>query len=252
MRAFPRKAHTKSSAKGLEDFFVGGDWKKNLIFVIRISRKCYICKKVVEMGTERSKNTHGGRRQGAGRPRTNAKMYAFRADRELAQYIDGHENKTQFILNCIRSAQSGPTRLIVTPVSVLRSVSLPYVETRVAAGFPIPLDNSETPEDIELLKLLCPNPESTYLIRVEGDSMVDADIQSGDILIVDKSIRTPGPNRPALCELNGEYTIKYLVVHDGHGSLVPANSRYPEIEIKPGDDFNVWGTVTYVIHKPRS
>lgn len=197
------------------------------------------------MDAEKNKSTHGGKREGAGRPKTNAKMFTFRADAQLARFIDGQDNKSQFILNCIKNT------LVAYPASRLKDLRLPYVETEVAAGFPIPLDGNP-PQDIELLRLLCPNPESTYLIRVQGDSMIDADIRSGDILVVDKSNRNPSPKQPALCELNGEYTIKYVVSREGRGRLVPANSEYPEIEISPGDDFSIWGTVTYIIHKPRN
>ena len=82
--------------------------------------------------------------------------------------------------------------------------------------------------------------------------MIDADIHSGDILIVDKSNRNPSEHEVDLCELNGEYTIKYVNSRNGKWWLVPANPDFPEIEIAPGDNFNVWGVVTYIIHRPRS
>ena len=81
--------------------------------------------------------------------------------------------------------------------------------------------------------------------------MIDAHIFDGDVLSVDKSNRNPSEHEVAVCELNGEYTVKRLVRREGRGWLVPANPAYPEIEVKPEDEFNVWGTVTYTIHKPR-
>lgn len=81
--------------------------------------------------------------------------------------------------------------------------------------------------------------------------MIEADIHSGDILIVDKSKRNPSESEVAVCELNGEYTIKRFVKRDGCGWLVPANPKFPEIKITEQDTFNIWGTVTYIIHKPR-
>ena len=81
--------------------------------------------------------------------------------------------------------------------------------------------------------------------------MIDADIHSGDILIVDKSNRNPSPRDVAMCELNGEYTLKRFVKEDGQGWLVPANPDYPRIKITPEDEFSIWGTVTYIIHRPR-
>lgn len=128
---------------------------------------------------------------------------------------------------------------------------LPYFETRVVAGFPIPLDNDEKAQAIDLIRMLCPHPLSSYLIRVEGDSMIDADIHSGDILIIDKSERNPSERQAALCELNGEYTIKFVHRRGDKLWLVPANPDFPEIPVREGDSFNVWGVVTYTIHKPR-
>ena len=133
----------------------------------------------------------------------------------------------------------------------VRPLSLPFFDIGIVAGFPVPLDNDEKGQDIELLRMLCPNPESSYLIRVEGDSMIDAGIFSGDIVIVDKSNRNPRESEVAVCEFNGEYTLKRFVQRDGSGWLVPANPDYPEIKVTQDDSFSIWGTVTYIIHKPR-
>jgi len=124
--------------------------------------------------------------------------------------------------------------------------------SNVAGGFPVPLDNDERSQDIDILRLLCPHPESSYLVRVQGESMIDAGIQSGDIVIVDKSRRDPSPRDIAVCELNGEFTVKRVRAgRDGSRSLVPANPSFPVIPIREGDSFSVWGVVTYIIHKPR-
>lgn len=139
----------------------------------------------------------------------------------------------------------------VYPATSIREVTLPYFDQGLRAGFPIPLDNDERAQDIELLRMLCPHPESSYLIRIEGDSMIDAGIFSGDIVIVDKSNRNPSPAEVAVCELNGEYTLKRFEMRDGEGWLIPANPNYPEIHVTADDRFSIWGTVTYVIHKPR-
>ncbi len=127
---------------------------------------------------------------------------------------------------------------------------LPFFDINVAAGFPVPMENSTRAQDAELLRMLCPNPDSSYLIRVTGESMVDAGIHSGDIVIVDKSNRNPEPHQVAVCEFNGEYTLKRFVKRGDKGYLVPANPAFPEIEVTAADEFSVWGTVTYIIHKP--
>ena len=128
---------------------------------------------------------------------------------------------------------------------------MPFFETSVVAGFPVPLDNDERSQDIDIIRLLCPHPEASYLVRVNGNSMIDAGVLNGDIVIVDKSRRDPGPKEIAVCELNGEYTLKHFVIEEGQGWLVPANPEFPRIRISSEDDFRVWGTVTYIIHKAR-
>ena len=205
---------------------------------------------------EETKKSWGGKREGAGRPGSNSKLYTFRAPGSLTEYIDSHESKTEFFKECIanhmeREAESLKKLGTFFPAARVREMTLPFFDIKLVAGFPVPLDNDERAEDIELLKMLCPNPEASYLIRVEGNSMIDADIYSGDIVIVDKSNRNPGENEVAVCEFNGEYTLKHFVMENGVGWLVPANPDFPRIRVTEDDQFSVWGTVTYIIHRPR-
>lgn len=206
---------------------------------------------------EKKKNTWGGRRPGAGRPSTDSKLYSVRMPRHLADIIDRQESKTDFIKGCIESALRADASVLqkfgtVFHATDVSDMKLPYFDVGMVAGFPIPLDNDERSQDIELLKMLCPHPESSYLIRVEGSSMIDAGIFSGDVVIVDKSNRNPDESEVAVCEFNGEYTLKRFVKEGGQGWLVPANPEFPRIMIRPEDNFSIWGTVTYIIHRPRN
>ena len=203
----------------------------------------------------KKKSNRGGRREGAGRPGTDSKLYAFRMPGYLTDYIDAQENKTEFFKDCvvrkIKQDAEGIQQLgDVHLVSQMKDLRLPFFDIGLVAGFPIPLDNDERSQDIELLKMLCPHPDSSYLIRVEGNSMIDAGICSGDVVIVDKSNRNPDESQVAVCEFNGEYTLKRFVKRDGVGWLVPSNPDFPEIKVMPEDQFSIWGTVTYIIHKP--
>lgn len=198
----------------------------------------------------------GGARPGAGRPRGDSRMISFRAPGALADRLDEVENRTEFIKESIakalRDKEFGIAKIgDVMPAGKVEHVNIPFFDIRVVAGFPVPLDNDEKSQDIDLIRMLCPHPEASYLIRVNGDSMIDAGVLSGDIVIVDKSNRNPSPREIAMCELNGEYTLKHFRMEDGQGWLVPANPDYPRIRISPEDDFSVWGTVTFIIHKPR-
>ena len=206
------------------------------------------------------KTPRGGARRGAGRPKGTSRLYAFRADHEMADFIDRQDNKTEFIRECVskeielrcRRYQESkvPDFGTVTPAGNVRPLTLPFFDIKLVAGFPIPLNHDELAQDIELLKMLCPNPDASYLIRVTGRSMIESGINDGDILIVDKSNRNPSERQAAVCELNGEYTVK-RVVEDKEGLwLVPSNPEYPRIKVEEGDQFGVWGVVTYVIHKP--
>jgi len=202
------------------------------------------------------KSGRGGRREGAGRPRGDSKMYTFRVPGDIARHIDAQPNKTDFIKSCIiksieRQADFSKLGEVISP-SDIKGMTLPFFDIDIAAGFPIPLDNDERGQDIDLLRMLCPRPEASYLIRVVGESMIDAGVCSGDIIIVDKSNREPSETQIAVCELNGDYTLKRFVQRSDGGWLIPANPNYPEIKIKEGDDFSIWGTVTYIIHKPRA
>ena len=217
---------------------------------------------------EYKKSRRGGARPGAGHPRGDSRMISVRAPGPLAEQLEEMENRTEFIRQAVSDAitkrvsttapastaeQTGTTGLTGTmiPASAVRPLSLPYYDIRVVAGFPVPLDNDERSQDIDILSMLCPHPEASYLIRVSGNSMIDAGVLSGDIVIVDKSNRNPTPHEIAMCELNGEYTLKHFILEEGQGWLVPANPEYPKIRITPDDDFSVWGTVTYIIHKAR-
>lgn len=207
---------------------------------------------------EKKKSTRGGARPGAGRPKSGVEttMVSFRCPEDLASKLNACENRAAFIKESLEKAfeeqDSGICRLgSVTSATAARTVRLPFYDQRVVAGFPVPLDNDERSQDIDILTMLCPHPEASYLIRVNGDSMIDAGIESGDIVIVDKSNRNPSPKEIAVCELNGEYTLKHFVEENGEGWLIPDNPAYPRFKVTPDDEFSVWGTVTYIIHKAR-
>lgn len=189
-----------------------------------------------------SGKSRGGSRTGAGRPKGDSRMYSFRCPGSLAAELDRLGNRTDFIRKSLERAlsagQTAPLRI-------------PFFDFSVVAGFPVPLDNDERSQDIELLSLLCPHPESSYLVRVKGDSMIDAGILDGDIVIVDKSNRAPSRHEIAVCELNGEYTLKFYLEDKEGRWLVPANPDYPRFRINDGDTFSIWGTVTYIIHRAR-
>lgn len=208
------------------------------------------------MEEDNKPSRRGGRREGAGRPKGDSQLYTFRAGGVLAKVLNSCDNRTDFIRGCIMKSLPEDGNPLCRFGEVYRAdkvadLVLPVFDIRVPAGFPVPLDSDERSQDIHILEKLCPHPESCYLINVSGDSMIGADIYDGDIAIVDKSKRNPTEHEVAVCEYNGEYTLKRFRRDGDIGWLVPANPAYPEIRITPDDNFSVWGTVTYVIHKPK-
>jgi DNA polymerase V len=120
----------------------------------------------------------------------------------------------------------------------------------VRAGFPSPADE-EPREKLDLIKLLVKHKASTFFFRVSGVSMVDAALDEGDIIIVDRAI-DPYNNCKAVCYIDGEYTVKRVEMNSGNIRLMPANeqdSTYKPIEVIPENEFMIWGVVTYVIKK---
>lgn len=119
----------------------------------------------------------------------------------------------------------------------------------VKAGFPSPAEDIR--EKLDLMKLLVRHKASTFFFRVSGVSMVDADMDEGDIIIVDRAVE-PYDGCKAVCFIDGEYTVKRIEMGERMFRLMPANeknTKYRPIEVTPENDFMVWGVVTYVIKK---
>lgn len=122
-----------------------------------------------------------------------------------------------------------------------------YFEAPVQAGFPSPAAD-EGDKQLDLNAHLVQHPAATFFVRVDGDSMVGANIQRGDILVVDRSLE-PQSGKIVVAVVNGEFTVKRLKSVEGVVFLEAENPRYPPIRIDASSDFQVWGVVTYVIHK---
>ena len=103
---------------------------------------------------------------------------------------------------------------------------------------------------IDLNRDLVVHPESTFYARVRGESMRDIGVGDGDILMVDKSIDWQSGDL-AVCVYNGEFIVKLVEVRDNRLLLQSANDGCPPIEVSECDEFEIWGVVTYVIHKMR-
>jgi len=123
---------------------------------------------------------------------------------------------------------------------------MPLFTSHISAGFPSPADDY-IEKRLNLNDLLIKNRASTFFVKVSGDSMLDAGIHNGDILVVDRS-KTPVNNSIVIAVLNGELTVKRIRKTRKKLYLAPENEDYAEIEITKDMDLTVWGVVTNVIH----
>ncbi|MBN2284095.1 MAG: repressor LexA [Deltaproteobacteria bacterium] len=125
-----------------------------------------------------------------------------------------------------------------------RALPIPLVG-EVTAGFPSPAEE-ELRDTISLDDYLITRPDSSFLLKVTGDSMIDEGIRPGDIVIVEKG-REPRNGDVIIAEVDGEWTMKYFRKRRGTVVLEAANPRYPPI--KPKSELTIGGVITGVIRK---
>ncbi len=115
----------------------------------------------------------------------------------------------------------------------------------VKAGFPSPWDE-ENAHNIDIDTYLISHPESTIMIKVSGDSMIEAGIHTGDIVIVDKGMNAKVDNI-VVAEVDREFTLKYLKKDNKGYYLHAGNSKYPDFH--PREELKIFGVVVGVIRK---
>lgn len=123
----------------------------------------------------------------------------------------------------------------------------PLYLSPVKAGFPSPAGDA-VDRPLDLHEHLVRNPAATFFVRADGDSMLEAGIGDGDLLVVDRSVE-PTHGRIVIAALDGELTVKRLLRRGGRVLLAPANPDYPEIDISGRETVHLWGVVQYVIRK---
>ena len=121
------------------------------------------------------------------------------------------------------------------------------INAGISAGFPSPAGDFKQ-ERISLDKELIKNKEATFFARVSGESMINAGLEDGDLIVIDRSIE-PANNKIAVCFVEGEFTVKRLIVKKDRIWLKPENSSYKPIEVKDEDRLIIWGIVTNVIKR---
>ena len=121
----------------------------------------------------------------------------------------------------------------------------------IHAGFPSPAAE-HAGERIDIVRELSRHPETTFYATVSGESMRDAGLQDGDIIVIDKSLE-PKNGDFIIAAIDGEFTIKEFRMDASNqfAWLIPHNDAYQPIRVTQEDNFSVWGVVTHCIHKTR-
>lgn len=189
---------------------------------------------------DHNKNTHGGRRPGAGRAYkfgepTRPMRVPVSVAPALERWLSG------------RMPGLGPELdRLYRPLLSVMPLELDLFADAVKAGFPNPAEDYIEGR-LNLDQHLIPHPAATFFVRVAGDSMVGAGIHPGDLLIVDRSLEARH-GRVIIAVVDNELTVKRLCRRDGHIRLLAENDRYPPIACAEGADLRIWGVVTSVAH----
>lgn len=131
-------------------------------------------------------------------------------------------------------------------------LSMPYADGGIRAGFPSPAQDY-IDRSLDLNRDLISHPAATFYARVVGVSMIDAGIDEGDILVIDRAL-TPRQGDIVVAFINGEFTVKYIDLSQqdfGKILLKPANDKFEPITISDNDEFTVWGVVSKIIKNLR-
>lgn len=184
-------------------------------------------------------------------------LVIFRAPGYMWKYIDEQEDRGCFIRACIQAQMDLENPLAFGTKNMQRvmfnpqaNTSIPMVDAAIQCGTPVGAD-AHMGEMESLLDVLNFDPDEMFLMRAVGDSMKDAFVESGDYIVVRQGNHVPMPQELAVCELNGEFTLKHFFMYGGYGWLYPDNEDFEPIRIQQGEDMlSFRGTVERIIKNP--
>ena len=133
-----------------------------------------------------------------------------------------------------------------TPCITTR-VELPFYDVGIQAGFPSPADDF-IELSIDINKEYIKNRDATFFARVKGHSMKNVGIFDGDLLIIDKSIE-PKDNKIAICQVDGDFTVKRIKIDNDTVWLIAENEAYDPIKVTSDNELMIWGIVVASIKK---
>lgn len=142
-------------------------------------------------------------------------------------------------------------RLHIYSADLSSIMEIPFVDDGIKAGFPSPAQDYLT-ESIDLNKELVRHSETTFYAKVSGDSLTDAGISDGDLVVIDKSLEVSNGDYVAAF-IDGEFTLKQFKMDEANQCawLIPANAKYHPIKVTEDNDFMIWGVITSCIKRFR-
>lgn len=139
-----------------------------------------------------------------------------------------------------------PCLTLLLPADVPR-IRLPLVGYHVRAGYPNPAEDFLDPP-LDLIDHVVRDPDTTFFMKVSGNSMEGAGIYDGDVLVIDREVEIR-EGRIVVAAVDGELTVKRLHVGADSVALLPEHPSYPPIRLAPFSELKIWGVVTFVVHR---
>ena len=188
-------------------------------------------------------SNHGGARKGAGRKKNSGN---FKEETKVIRVPISLVNAINPTIEVYKSQVKSDVEVLLAKDNPAK-LSIPIFTSRVQAGFPSPaVDHLE--DTLDLNTHLIHHKEATFFVKAQGESMIGAGIQQGDILIVDKSLNAKS-GKIVIAVVDGEFTVKRLHKYKGNITLKAENPDFEDIKIKGDDELIIWGVVTSVIHQ---
>ena len=202
---------------------------------------------------EKKKTRRGGYREGAGRKPFGEKAFETtivarlnQEEKETYKRLGGVQwlRETLFQASPKQPSMSAPGLI---PVVVRQSANVPMSDYSVQAGFPSPAEDY-IDKGIDFNELLIENEPATIVIRAEGESMIDAGISPGDLLVVNRS-REAKNQDIVIMQINNEFTVKRYVRENGTLYLKAENTsgQYTNIYPNEDDSWLCFGVVSAII-----
>lgn len=189
------------------------------------------------------KSKRGGKRPGAGRPHGTGR---YRESTKSIRIPFPLLPDIQTILDRFARAKEEKT-LFISDIPKTDIQTIPLFSNKVHAGFPSSGDD-HIEEMLNLHEYVVRHKESTFFVKVQGDSMTGASIHEGDIIVVDRSL-PPKDGNIVVALVDTELAVKRLSLQKGKITLLSENPKYPPLLIREHQEMRIFGVVTYTIHK---